>query len=253
MRRPLTVYMFGYEDWGNATKQLVEVVDAVEKRRGFQPPLFVDIRIRRNVRAVGFQGDTFEKRFGASRYRWMQCLGNRRVAQGRGGIEIQCPAAAEELLQLAIECAKRKRHVIYFCSCGLPDGCHREEVARLLLRAARKRDLALEVVEWPGGELTALDLRVPDAEVPKDRTSRLHLPRKANIADMAGLALGSLVTVHGPTKKRTVAVAPAMYAKKGWYLPVLQNSRGKVIPGTRKEAMAWRRDCGYLARRTGTP
>jgi hypothetical protein len=33
--------------WGNHMPQPVEAVDAAERSRGFDPPLFVDIRIRR--------------------------------------------------------------------------------------------------------------------------------------------------------------------------------------------------------------
>ena len=56
---PTTLFTWGYYGWGNATSQLVEMVDAVERARGFAPPMFVDIRIRRAVRAKGFQGDAF--------------------------------------------------------------------------------------------------------------------------------------------------------------------------------------------------
>jgi hypothetical protein len=41
------IFTWGYHGWGNHTPQLVETVDAVERKRGFEPPLFVDIRIRR--------------------------------------------------------------------------------------------------------------------------------------------------------------------------------------------------------------
>jgi hypothetical protein len=54
------------DDGLNATPQLVESVDAVETSRGFEPPIFVDIRIRRNVWAKGFVGNAFEKLLGPS-------------------------------------------------------------------------------------------------------------------------------------------------------------------------------------------
>ena len=59
-----TIFTWGYYGWGNHTPQLVEAVDAVERSRGFEPPIFVDIRIRRTVRAKGFQGNAFEKLLG---------------------------------------------------------------------------------------------------------------------------------------------------------------------------------------------
>jgi len=49
-----TLFTWGYYGWGNHTPDLVKAVDAVETSRGFQPPMFVDIRIRRSVRAAGF-------------------------------------------------------------------------------------------------------------------------------------------------------------------------------------------------------
>ncbi len=51
-----TLFTWGYYGWGNHTPSPVEAVDAVETSRGFQPPVFVDIRIRRSVRAAGFTG-----------------------------------------------------------------------------------------------------------------------------------------------------------------------------------------------------
>ena len=50
------IFTFGYYGWGNHTPQLIEAVDVVKRSRGFEPPLFVDIRVRRTVRAKGFQG-----------------------------------------------------------------------------------------------------------------------------------------------------------------------------------------------------
>jgi hypothetical protein len=46
-----TLFTWGYYGWGNHTPQLVEAVDAVETSRGFEPPIFVDIRIRRTLDA----------------------------------------------------------------------------------------------------------------------------------------------------------------------------------------------------------
>jgi len=45
----LTLFSFGYYGWGNHTRDLVEAVDTVEASRGFAPPTFVDIRIRRRL------------------------------------------------------------------------------------------------------------------------------------------------------------------------------------------------------------
>jgi len=36
--------------------------------------MFVDIRVKRDVRAKGFSGAAFEKSVGSSRYRWLPTL-----------------------------------------------------------------------------------------------------------------------------------------------------------------------------------
>lgn len=72
MASGLTLLSWGYEGWGNWTDELVQTADAVEKARGRRPPVFVDIRARRSVRAEGFRDKAFERRFGPDRCRWIQ-------------------------------------------------------------------------------------------------------------------------------------------------------------------------------------
>ena len=244
--------MFGYWGWGNATEKLAEAVDAVEKSRGFKPPLFVDIRVHRNVRAAGFRDDALEQLVGKSRYEWMPDLGNLSVLPKHrsDAVHIKAPKAADSLLSCAIEHNQRKQRIIHFCSCELPCDCHRYTVAQLLIRAATRRGISLEVVEWPGGEPSTFQIEVPRSEIPKDRSSRLHLSSVRPLSAFAGLAVGSLVDVTSGEHERTVAVAPAMYAPKGWYLPILQDEQGKVIRGTARDANSWRKECGYLPLRT---
>src|SRR5438552_1029396 len=69
----------------------------------------------------------------------MNELGNKAVADGTAGIKIADPKAAAKLLDLAIESARNRRRVIFFCACAIPAECHRWEVARLVLREAKKR------------------------------------------------------------------------------------------------------------------
>ena len=107
--KPTTIFTWGYYGWGNATPSLMKAVDGVETSRGFEPPIFVDIRIRRTVRAEGFKGANFEKLLGPSRHRWMKSLGNKRILSNRAGVEIADPTAANKLLNLALESATRKQ------------------------------------------------------------------------------------------------------------------------------------------------
>src|SRR5262245_51914957 len=129
-----TLFTWGYYGWGNHTPQLVKAVDAVETGRGFKPPVFVDIRIRRSVRATGFNGPAFERLLGPNRHRWMKSLGNKFILSRTGPIiQIAEPEAAYELLDLALQLAKDNRRLLFFCSCQWPqrdsDSCHRVTVA----------------------------------------------------------------------------------------------------------------------------
>ena len=64
-------------------------------------PVFVDIRTRRSVRAVGFKGPAFERLVGPSPHRWMNGLGNRFIVTQTGPpVQIVNPSAADDLLDL---------------------------------------------------------------------------------------------------------------------------------------------------------
>jgi hypothetical protein len=145
-----TIFSWGYWGWGNATEQLVQAVDALEGARGFKPPVFVDVRIRRAVRAPGFNGDAFENLLGESRYIHMRSLGNRFILTRSGPrIQIEDPSDAALLLNTAQDLARKNQRVIFFCSCEFPwlegsgEECHRTTVAGLLLKAAKERKLSL--------------------------------------------------------------------------------------------------------------
>jgi hypothetical protein len=223
------LFTWGYYGWGNATPQLVEAVDAVEASRGFEPPLFVDIRIRRTVRAKGFQGNAFEKLLGQTRHRWMKSLGNRFIQTRTGpNIQIADPSAAGELLDLALDAVGHKQRLLFFCSCQWPRcegeiACHRTTVAGLVLAAAKKRGLPVEVVEWPGGEPRQIDLEVTAqvfAAVRKGRTT-VPLGNRPDLAEVAGLPWCSVATLHSNGEKMHRIVGPAIKQPGQWVLPVL--------------------------------
>src|SRR5688572_1920818 len=137
---PLTLFTWGYWGWGTATDRLIHAVDAVEASRGYQPPLFVDIRLSRSVRAPGFNGRAFEQALGTTRYRWLEALGNLAIQKG-GEMRIKDPAAAETLLDIAEASNQTRQRILFFCSCEFPrvegpECCHRVVVARLVLEAA---------------------------------------------------------------------------------------------------------------------
>jgi len=235
-----TLFTWGYYGWGNHTPQLVQAVDAVESSRGFEPPLFVDIRIRRTVRAAGFQGNAFEKLLGPSRHQWMKSLGNEFIVKQTGpGIQIADPSAAEKLLDLALEAKNENRRVLFFCGCALPKlegeiACHRDTVADLVLEAASHRTQPIEIIEWPGGQPRRIDLDVPSDVFKSLVKGRISIPLKESfdLASLAGLPWGSIVSVRSGDQVIQVISGRATYQKEQWALPVF---RAYLDPDTTNE------------------
>jgi hypothetical protein len=232
---PWTMFTWGYWGWGTTTRQFVQAADAVEASRGFNPPLFVDIRIRRSVRAPGFTGAAFERTVGEARHRWMPSLGNRAVRDGRPGIEIDAPSAAEELLDLALEHGERRHRVLFFCSCEYPGlehagGCHRTAVARLLLEASARRNQPVEIVEWPGGD-PLQDLAITVSHDVARKVARgnrsivlgdsIPLKRAASIPWYSEVSISARSDDSRPLRLFT---GPARFsAGMGWWLPRLDD------------------------------
>jgi hypothetical protein len=55
----LTSFSWGYWGWGNSVPQFLQAAAAHEAARGFMPPAFADVRLRRSGRAPGFNGRAF--------------------------------------------------------------------------------------------------------------------------------------------------------------------------------------------------
>jgi hypothetical protein len=95
---------------------------------------------------------------GKARYQWMPALGNNRVKRRKGPrIQINEPAAVEELLGVALRRIAKGQRLMMFCQCFAgsarrPCRCHRVEVASLLLKAAARHSVSLSVTEWSGGQ-----------------------------------------------------------------------------------------------------
>ena len=147
--KPITIFSWGYYGWGNHTPYLIKALDAVEESRGFKPLMFVDIRISHGVRAKGFKGSAFKNLVGEQRYLAIKDLGNEKIISGLGpAIQIAKPAAAKDLLDLAIKLSKTKQRLLFFCSCkfnkfGGKPNCHRCTVAGLLIKAAKKQGVSI--------------------------------------------------------------------------------------------------------------
>jgi hypothetical protein len=231
-----TIFTWGYYGWGNATTQLLEAVDAVETSRGFEPPIFVDIRIRRSVRAKGFVGIAFENLVGPTRHRWMKSLGNTFIVTRTGPhIQIAEPSAANDLLDLALEAGDQKQRVLFFCGCQWPRcngeiSCHRSAVAELVLQAAHRRGESIEIVEWPGGQPNQIDLKVTPDLVGSVRKGRKTVPLggTTDLAQVSGLPWGSIATVHSGGEQLHRIVGPAIWQTDKWSLPVFPMNAGSL-------------------------
>lgn len=257
----LTIFSWGYWGWGNTTPQWVEWVDGVEAVRGFNPPLFVDIRISRSVRARGFNGNGFGDLLGRTRYRHMPSLGNLSVLGKTGpAVQIKDPAQAAALLELAFQLAERRQRLIFFCSCEYPrlegneNACHRVTVARLLLEGAHARK-PVEIVEWPGGEPKLLELHISPLAAKKLLRGAKSLPLGPAVphGEPASVTWGSIVRLRSADIEFPIAVGPPRCGSRGWFLPLPWATAriDATVSDLLAKARQWRREFGFEPRSSG--
>jgi Protein of unknown function, DUF488 len=251
----LTAFTWGYYGWGSHTRELVSAVDEVERSRNRKPPIFVDIRLHRNVQAVGFRGNGFAKTIGEKRYRWMKALGNRNIGTRKRSMKIADPSASDELLDLIIEAAKQKRRILLFCSCGYPDrhpiDCHRSVVADLLVKSARKRRRGLKISEWPGESPITAKLNVDPKTVRKvlNGGNRVRLPELSRGERLKFLSLpwSSRVELCSVEGNLAIVSGPAQLGAE-WYLHVMGPELSKeadTLKSIKSEAARLYQSGGY--------
>jgi hypothetical protein len=257
----LTIFTWGYAGWGSSTLELKKAMDAVEQARAYAPPYFVDLRMARRGRALGFRENSFEQTVGKNRYQWMPSLGNRRIVTRSGPrIQINEPAAVEELLGIGLRRIVQRQRLIIFCSCGLPGlpgrkgSCHRVEVASLLLNTAVKRKVSLTMVEWPGGQPTLRTVRIADRAAQAIRRGTRHAPlgTRQPAPDLLGLPWGSIVQLKAPDFSCRAIADPPVYRGGQWLLPIpfgVADQRSD-IRSLKKETRWERRLSGLEVRKT---
>jgi hypothetical protein len=241
----ITAFTWGYWGWGTHAADFVRNVDAVERARGWRPPLFVDIRIRRTVRAPDFQQNAFEKIVGQRRYRWMKSLGNRSIITKGRRMEIADPNAANDLLEHVLQAHDQKRRVLFFCACEYPGihspNCHRATVAGLLLKAAHRKGVRLTVAEWPGGEPRTAKLRTSPHVVKKVLSGATRLPL-AKLSQKDRLKFNALpwcsrVKLFSEESSLAIISGPPRIDRE-WFLPILGCYRRRIVvarpPGSAK-------------------
>jgi len=234
-----TLFSFGYWGSGSGTARLVRAIDDAERARGFEPPLWVDIRINREVRAAGFSGRSFHDLVGDHRYRWVKELGNQRVAEGRGGVQLRDPSAVQQLLDLALE--DRRRRVLFYCSCDATNAsirCHRFTVRDLLVKHARRKSVELEVVEWPGGEPWTFTVEASSPS--RLRGKQIGMPPGWSESDAVAVPWGSHAILRVALRgAASVLVGPARFGKSCTSFPVLDTLPPGSTDGT-STARRWR-------------
>ena len=148
-------------------------------------------------------------------------------------MRIKNPAAAKTLLDIAESSSRLRQRVLFFCACKRPGTetngcCHRVVVARLVLKAAKSRKVAVQIVEWPGGEPEKDGVEVPLSKAAFAKVARgaasIPLQKPVPLAEMAGLPWLSSVTVYekGNEEQTPLIVlgGPARYMKGGWHVPI---------------------------------
>ena len=252
----LTMFSWGYEGWGSSLDQLFAVTAAAERSRGYEPPVFVDARFSRSVRAPGFRERTFQNALAPDRYHWMKGLGNQGIGDG-GGMRIFRPEEAATLVNLAVEEAKRSRRVIFFCSCGAVDGCHRNLVRELVLAEARRKHATLEVAEWPGGTPAAKPVCTVEFS-PKELSKilsgapRIPISEELALGPFAAMPWGGYVSITDGARHATMSISPAMYSAGRWFvLPVVSPvEEGDTVDDLSVAVERFREEDGYKVFRT---
>jgi hypothetical protein len=252
----VTLFTFGYRGWGNCTRQLVDAIDASERKRGFSPPIFFDIRYKRNVRAEGFRGDAFERLLPKGRYRWFPRLGNANIGTGKPWItKIADPFSSRILLAEAQKYAKRNRRIIFFCACDFPRFCHRHIVANLLLKDAERTGHRIKITEWPGGAPIRTQVHVQKEifEAVCGDIVNIHLSNRLLPHDLVDLPWGSIVDVISGEESIPIISGPAK-CQKGWILRIWEQSEPNTPAAElRRISESWLKSKGIRTIQSSAP
>jgi hypothetical protein len=133
MKLEVGIFSFGYWDWGSRVKELRRRFLKYNKNSRGRGILWVDIRIRRNVRAKGFNGDKPQQLLGKRNYVWLQDFGNEDILNHRAGVKIRnYEEGFRQLRELVRRAKTSKNDLILFCSCECLSECHRNNVMKWL-------------------------------------------------------------------------------------------------------------------------
>lgn len=216
-----TLFTWGYYGWGSALPQWLALTEAAERARGFAPPVFVDVRYRRSVRAAGFRDRAFEQAVPEGRHHWLRGLGNEAIGEG-GEMRLADPAEVATLLDLALDAHPRRR-VIFFCACREVHHCHRALVRRKLLAEAKRRGVRVAVTEWPGGDPVGAPpeaVPVPPRELDQvlRGAPRIAVPEALALGPLAALPYGGLVALTDGARSVVASVGAVTFSAGHWFV-----------------------------------
>ncbi|HET6325474.1 MAG TPA: hypothetical protein VFG04_12415 [Planctomycetaceae bacterium] len=124
-------------------------------------------------------------------------------------------------------------------------------VAELVLKAARKRSAAIEIVEWPGGVPKHIELGVTPEVFAAVRRGRKTVPlgKQLELAEVAGLPWCCTATLKSGGEALHRVVGPAIRQPDQWVLPIMSDPHyaSDTIADHQKEADKLRRSFGLNA------
>ena len=135
MSKNVGIFSFGYWGFGGDVQGLKQRFLRFNENTRGRGLLWIDLRISRSVRSVGFTGDAPRDAFGKRNYMWIKAFGNQRVRKRKDGVEIADYEAGFAELLKAIDQARRSETRLDFVLC-LP--------ARLLLPSQQRDAVAKE-------------------------------------------------------------------------------------------------------------
>jgi hypothetical protein len=195
MKKPM-LYTFGYHGWGNQVPLMKKSFIKQNMTVRGRSLRWIDTRIRRSVRANGFNGKRTEELLGVKHYAWIPEFGN--SALDAGGIRIADFKNGVKRFEQEIEDAQSNNmDIILFCHCEDYDDCHRKKLIELIAKHPIIKMLKLcdpKKPEFPSITTSHLDLtRLQDIKFGDDTIRLPHNFKTTNLSSPFVIAQGTMV------------------------------------------------------------
>lgn len=169
------LYTWDYDGWGPHVPLMKKVFIEHNMAYAGRSLKWIDLRLSRAVRAVGFNNDEPERLLGRDHYAWIPEFGNVAVKEG-GKMRLKdFKKGYARLLEEIAFCTKKKMDIILFCHCPFIWECHRGMVIeKICKKPPEGAGLYLSehmIPEWPPmifSELHMIDssgIRITDTSI----------------------------------------------------------------------------------------